>query len=101
MKKIVVVVIIVVCLIGLSSCAPGANSLVDTANSKGYVAGFWDGLWNGVISPVTFIISLFDKTVQMFEVHNNGAWYNLGFLLGVSIVFGGGAGGASSRRKRR
>ena len=35
----------------------------------------------------------------MYEVHNTGAWYNLGFLLGMSIVFGGG--GASARRSRR
>ena len=27
---------------------------------------------NGAISPVTFIISLFNSKVQMYEVHNNG-----------------------------
>jgi hypothetical protein len=25
--------------------------------------------------------------VQMYEVHNDGSQYNLGFLLGIAIVF--------------
>jgi hypothetical protein len=37
----------------------------------------------------------------MYEVHNNGGWYNFGFILGMSIIFGGSAGGASSRRRRQ
>jgi len=49
---------------------------------------------------VTFIISLFDKNVQMYDVHNNGGWYNLGFFLGVTALFGSGAGGARARRRR-
>lgn len=89
-----------VLLIVLSSCAPGANSLANSANANGVVAGFWRGLWNGVISPITFVVSLFDRTVQIYEVHNNGGWYNLGFLMGVIVIFGGGAGGARSRRWR-
>jgi hypothetical protein len=38
--------------------------------------------------------------VEMYEVHNNGTGYNLGYLLGVIVIFGGGAGGAKSRRSR-
>ena len=37
----------------------------------------------------------------MYEAHDNGGWYNFGFLLGASIILGGGAGGASRRRSRR
>jgi len=87
----------VICL--LAGCAPGPNALVNTAAASGGVAGFWLGLWNGIISPITFIISLFNSHVQIYEVHNNGGWYNFGFLLGISIIFGGG--GASTRRSRR
>jgi hypothetical protein len=68
-----------------------------TANA----AGFWLGLWHGIISPVTFVISLFTRSVEMYEVHNNGGWYNFGFLLGVSIILGGSAGGTARRRSRR
>ena len=67
--------------------APGPNPTVDTADAHGRVAGVWLGIWHGVISPVTLVISFFNKGVQMYEVHNNGNQYNLGFLLGVAIVF--------------
>jgi len=93
----IVVPLLLICL--LAGCAPGPNDSVNSANATGVVAGFWRGLWNGVISPITFIISLFNRKVQIYEVHNNGGWYNFGFLLGVMAVFGGG--GAGARRSNR
>ena len=69
-----------------------------TAGNSG-VAGFWMGLWHGLICVVTFVVSLFNPTVQIYEVHNNGAWYNFGFLLGASACMGGvGRGSARSSR---
>ena len=81
----------------LAGCAAGVNEQLDTANQAGVVAGFWLGLWHGLIAPVTFVISLFSKGVGIYELHNNGGWYNFGFVLGAGILFGGG-GSASSRR---
>lgn len=52
-------------------------------------AGFLTGLWHGLIMPITFIVSLFDPDVRMYEVNNNGRWYDFGFFLGVSATFGG------------
>ena len=49
-------------------------------------AGFWAGLWHGVISPVTFIVSLFNDDVAIYEVNNDGGWYDFGFLVGVGHV---------------
>lgn len=101
MKTASILIVMGLALILLAGCAPGVNELVHSADSKGVVAGFWRGLWNGIITPVTFIISLFNPKVQMYEVHNNGGWYNSGFLLGVMMIFGGGAGGAQAKRSRR
>jgi hypothetical protein len=67
--------------------APGPNPTVNTPNARGHIAGILLGIWHGVISPVTLVISFFNKGVQMYEVHNNGNQYNLGFLIGVAIVF--------------
>jgi hypothetical protein len=67
-------------------------------------AGFWLGLWQGLISPITFLISLFTSEVNIYEVQNNGNWYDFGFMLGVAMAFGGGAGGGSAtagRARRR
>jgi hypothetical protein len=79
----------------LTGCA-GPNPLVGTAGARG-VAGFWAGLWHGMIVVITFVISLFNRNVHIYEVHNNGVWYNLGFVLGAMISLGGG--GRGSRRK--
>ena len=52
-------------------------------------ARFWVGLWHGVISPIVFIASLFTPDVRIYEKNNRGILYDLGFLLGVMVVFGG------------
>ena len=101
MNKVFTAIILVIMFVFLAGCVPGYNELINTANEKGNVAGFWQGLWNGIIAPVTFIISLFNKNIQMYEVHNNGNWYNFGFILGLIVILGGGSGGASARRSRR
>ena len=81
----------------LTACAAGSNTVTDVPAADGDVAGFWLGLWHGIIAPITFVISLFSDTVGVYEVHNNGGWYDFGFLFGASMALGGGA-GAGSRR---
>ncbi|MDQ3004477.1 MAG: hypothetical protein M3R47_03725 [Chloroflexota bacterium] len=66
---------------------PGVNPLADQAAENGRVAGVLQGLWHGIIAPVTLIMSFFNENMQMYEVHNDGREYNLGFLIGVAIVF--------------
>jgi hypothetical protein len=83
----------------LAACAAGGNTARSVPNTHGHIAGFWLGLWQGAIAPITFLISLFSNHVNVYEVHNNGNWYNFGFVLGAGILFGGGAFG--SRRKKR
>jgi len=90
MRTVWMIGILLVVLVMLAACAPGANELVDTPREEGEVAGFWRGLWHGIIAPITFIISLFTRNVQFYEVHNNGNWYNFGFVLGAGILTGGG-----------
>jgi hypothetical protein len=63
--------------------------------------GFWLGLWHGIVAPLSFVISLFTDKVGMYEVANNGAWYDLGFLIGLGVLHGGGAAGRKVRRGRR
>jgi hypothetical protein len=89
-----------VLLLVLSACAAGPNAAADVPSAEGDVAGFWLGLWHGVIIPITFIISLFSETVNIYEVHNNGGWYDFGFVIGAG-VFLGGSGGAGARGVRR
>lgn len=53
-------------------------------------AGFWYGLWHGMISFITLVIHIFNENVGVYEVNNTGGWYDFGFLLGVILVWGGG-----------
>ena len=82
----------------LSSCAAGPNPAAGTGEEP---AGFWLGLWHGLIMPITFFISLFTDDVNVYEVVNDGNWYDFGFFIGVAIAFGGSGGGAGAGARRR
>lgn len=69
----------------LSACTAGDTQF--TAESP---AGFWYGLWHGVIAVIALIIHLFNDAVMVYEVNNTGGWYDFGFLLGVITIWGGG-----------
>ena len=73
-------------LLLLTSCAAG-----DAQFSSQAPAGFWYGLWHGVISILSLIIHLFNHNVAVYEIHNTGGWYDFGFLIGVISVWGGGS----------
>jgi len=51
-------------------------------------AGFWAGVWHGMISPITFVVSLFNPRVRIYEINNRGRLYDLGFIIGVTPVLG-------------
>ncbi len=105
MKKIFVLVLFVVLLLPLTACAPGSkidlgkadtdilftvpgpNPEVNEPAENESVAGLGTGLWHGLISPGTLIVSFFKPEVQMYEVHNTGQLYNLGFFIGMALVF--------------
>lgn len=85
-------------LIVVAGCAPGPNQFKGTANQHDVLAGFWLGIWHGFIAPFVFVVSLFKNNLSIYEVHNNGAWYNLGYLFGLCCFFGG-SGKRAARRK--
>ena len=101
MKHALLIVLLVVLMLALAGCAAGPNDAANTPNEAGVVAGFWLGLWHGIIAPITFIISLFNQNVSIYAVHNNGGWYNAGFLIGLGLFWGGGSGGACRASRRR
>lgn len=84
----------------VAACAAGVNPEVGSAVPGGSrPAGFWLGLWHGAILPVAWIVSLFTDTVNPYEVHNSGNWYDVGFVLGISLVFGGPLGARRAKRR--
>lgn len=89
MKSFVRVIVLVVAVTVLLSCTAGPNALKGSAGPGSVVAGFWHGLWHGFICLFTLIISVFSNSVTIYEVHNDGGWYNFGFVLGAAAFFGG------------
>jgi hypothetical protein len=67
--------------------APSPDPLFNKPGPNARVAGILLGIWHGFISPVTIVLSFVNKDSQMYEVHNDGGPYNLGFLIGVIIWF--------------
>ncbi|HEX6219782.1 MAG TPA: hypothetical protein VF115_01680 [Acidimicrobiia bacterium] len=93
-RKLKIVALVVLAVLVLAACAAGPNPEVDTGPDP---AGFWLGLWQGFIAPITFFISLFTDNVSIYEVNNNGNWYDFGFVIGAGLLLSGGIFG----RKRR
>ena len=92
--RVVLVVGTLALVLVLSGCAAGANPAAGHGD-----AGFWLGLWQGLILPITFVVSLFTDDVTIYEVANNGNWYDFGFVLGAVCSLSG-SGGAASRSRR-
>ena len=67
--------------------APGSNPSLNQPDITGRVARAGAGLWHGIIAPATLLVSFFSPNVRMYEVHNSGSDYDIGFLLGVALVF--------------
>lgn len=86
------IVIVVLGLLFVALFATGCGSPNDTPNPPGTeVAGFWNGLWDGFTAWFAFIFDLVGLgEYNIYEVHNNGGWYNFGFLLGIGVLLGGG-----------
>ncbi len=83
MKTNYLLIALVLLILLIAGCAAN-NTMYDTEP-----AGFWAGLWHGLIICITFIISLFTDNVSIYEVSNTGGWYNFGFVLGLMISLGG------------
>jgi hypothetical protein len=88
---------LIVLVVVIAACAAGVNPALDSAAPDGDVAGFFMGLWHGFIAPITFFISLFSDNVNIYEVHNNGNWYDFGFVVGAGLLLSGGIFGRKSR----
>jgi hypothetical protein len=104
MKKMSIFILSAIALFTIAGCGPGSSVQVTTPNSTmqlsapgpnpvinqpdalGRVARAGAGLWHGIIAPATLLISFFNSDIRMYEVHNTGSEYDLGFFVGLAIV---------------
>jgi len=52
-------------------------------------SGVWDGLWHGMIIEFSFLFSLFNDSIVIYDPCNSGGWYDFGFLCGAILAFSG------------
>ena len=93
------VLLTVLIVAGCTAGQPEAQVSI-TAGGSGHPAGFLLGFWHGLISPIAFVLSLFSSHIRIYEAFNDGHWYDLGFLLGVSATFGGGGRQLAAKSKK-
>lgn len=91
MKKLTALIMIMLLLILVTSCADAVDVSQIVNDSP---AGFWRGLWHGIIIPISWLISLFSDSTAIYAVNNNGGWYDFGFMIGFGALFS-----SSSRRR--
>lgn len=75
----------VLIILAVSACAHQP-----TPETTQVLPGLLWGLLHGFIAPISFIGSIF-LDVRMYAFPNDGVWYDLGFVLGSGILFGGGS----------
>lgn len=88
-KPLLLITVIGVALVLSSSQTHAWLQTYEVQSGMSY--GFLYGIWHGVISPFAFVAQWFDHSIVLYSSVNNGWTYNLGYLLGISMVVGGGA----------
>lgn len=81
----VIILIIVVALFALTSCADVSHVQACLPPTE-HTYGFWEGTWHGIIMVPSFIGSLIWDDVAIYAVNNNGGWYNFGFVGGFFFM---------------
>ena len=76
-----IIIISLIIFIGFA----GYNDLTRIPNGKGQTAGFGIGIAHGFLSVISVGVSLFNKKINIYEVHNTGFGYNIGFVIGVLL----------------
>jgi hypothetical protein len=84
-RKVIVIATLLIVIMLTSACVP-----MDGTYTEDNPAGFWWGLWHGMIWFITFFMGVFTGgRYTIYEAFNTGWGYNLGFLIGIGVIFGG------------
>lgn len=83
-KFLLLIALVVLVCFTLSGCVPG-----DGAATILKPAGFFSGIWHGIIAPVSLIMSIFNSKYAIYETFNQGFWYDFGFYIAIIGSSGG------------
>lgn len=94
-KQFALLAVILIAAFMFTGCADAIDVTACTVDKP---AGFWRGLWNGITAGFSFISSLFNDNIAVYNMNNNGGWYDFGFVLGAA---GSGGSATAATKKRR
>lgn len=84
-KRTVTSILLIASLVLLAGCMPGTG-----ASTAAQPASFFHGIWHGWLAPFSLIGHFFfDNNIRIYEIHNVGIWYDVGFYMAVISGFGG------------
>ena len=89
----------VLAVVLIAGCAAGEGSKWAQENAE--PAGFFAGLWHGILLLVALVVSFFTNDVTIYEANNSGVAYNIGFVLGILAVYGSGCSVTVQKRSSR
>lgn len=102
MKPYLALAIIVFLVVAITGCADANLAQENVAFCGREMSGFFWGLWHGMIAPFSFIGSLFEDDIAIYDICNVGGWYDFGFCLGVgAFTKGSHSAGTRAYRSRR
>jgi len=97
-KKIIMGALLILMVVALAGCA-APNNVAHLHET--HISGFWGGLWDGMTACLAFIIHLLGGHTGIYEVHNDGGWYDFGFLIGIGAFTKGLTSGVGVSYQRR
>lgn len=77
------VFLVLLLTLGLWGCAESVT-LAEAATMT--PVGFWDGYFDGVTLLLAMVGTLFDDSIAIYAIYNNGSPYDWGFVLGVGSL---------------
>lgn len=88
MKNLKTLLALVLLTVVFVSCADTVT-VTSVAETNPHIYGFWGGLWHGFIVLFAWVGSWFSNDIAIYAVANNGAWYDAGFMFGISGTVSG------------
>jgi hypothetical protein len=76
--------LILILIVLLTSCVNVVN--IKECLPMEEPSGFWSGTLDGMIMGPSFICSIIWDDIAIYDVNNNGVWYNFGFVGGFFTI---------------
>lgn len=82
-----ILLLVAVASLSLSACISPNSDQGTPLETTGKVYGFWNGVWDRMWSMLTTFSNVFLGTdYGIYQPHNNGNWYDLGYSGGFFFL---------------